>query len=65
MYFIGMFVSFLILVLTVLSVIIYYELFIENKNELTEEHATKLQDFKVKQPIYLSFNPFVFLFSRK
>ncbi|UJR28520.1 hypothetical protein I4U23_009758 [Adineta vaga] len=43
---IGIFVSFLILILIVLSIIIYYELFIENKNELTEEHATRLRDFK-------------------
>jgi len=45
--FLGILISFLILILTVLIIIIYYELFIGNKNELTEEHATRFKDFQV------------------
>ncbi|CAF1065530.1 unnamed protein product [Rotaria sordida] len=54
--FMGVLISFLILIFIVLSTIIYYELFTENKNELTEEHAKRLKDFKELTGLQIELN---------
>ncbi|CAF1252105.1 unnamed protein product [Adineta steineri] len=53
---IGIFISFLIFVLTVLSIIMYYDFFIENKNEFTEEHTTRFKDFKEMTGLEIELN---------
>ncbi|CAF3522767.1 unnamed protein product [Rotaria socialis] len=54
--FIGVLISFSIIICLVISAIIYYELFTGSKNQLTEEHAIRLKDFKELTGMHIELN---------